>query len=102
MSYAPASDEGQLRFLLAESLQGVIHQELLPTLDGGRRVGCEILVVTMAAKNILRRKGGFQLRSVVETGQKHGMITMQQSLKRLVDERVISEDVANSVGVNYR
>ena len=64
LSYAPASDEGQLRFLLAESLQGMIHQELVPTVDGGQRVACEILVVTNAAKNIIRRKGGFFLRSV--------------------------------------
>ncbi|MHC4510037.1 MAG: type IV pilus twitching motility protein PilT, partial [Planctomycetota bacterium] len=72
LSYAPASDEGQLRFLLAESLQGMIHQELVPTLKGGQRVACEILVVTSAAKNIIRRKGGFFLRSVIETGKKHG------------------------------
>jgi len=101
LSYAPASDEGQLRFLLAESLQGVIHQELVPTVNGGQRVACEILVVTNAAKNIIRRKGGFFLRSVIETGRKHGMITMVESLNSLLEAGTISENVAKAVSSNY-
>jgi twitching motility protein PilT len=101
LSYAPASDEGQLRFLLAESLQWMIHQELVPTVDGGQRVACEILVVTNAAKNIIRRKGGFFLRSVIETGRKHGMITMVESLNSLFEAGIISEGVAKAVSANY-
>jgi len=102
LSYAPASDEGQLRFLLAESLQGIIHQELLPTVNGQRRVACEILVVTSAAKNILRRKGGFFLRSVIETGKKHGMVTMQDSINAFLEKNIISEGIAESVLANYK
>ena len=101
ISYAPATDEGQLRFLLAESLQGVIHQELVPTLDGGQRVACEVMVVTGAARNIIRRKGGYFLRSVIETGAKHGMITMVSSIDALFKQKVISEGVAQSVVANY-
>ena len=101
LSYAPATDEGQLRFLLAESLQGMIHQELIPTVDGKQRVACEILVVTNAAKNIIRRKGGFFLRSVIETGKKHGMVTMTESVNALLDAGTISEGVAKSILANY-
>ncbi|HUW20389.1 MAG TPA: PilT/PilU family type 4a pilus ATPase [Sedimentisphaerales bacterium] len=101
LSYAPADDEGQLRFLLAESLQGMIHQELTPTVDGGQRVACEVLIVTGAAKNIIRRKGGFFLRSVIETGKKHGMITMVESINALLEGGIISEGVAKSVLANY-
>ena len=101
LSYAPATDETQLRYLLAESLQGAIHQELLPTLDDQRRVASEILVVTNAAKNIIRRKGGFFLRSVIETGKKHGMNTMIESINELLAANIISEGVAKSVLVNY-
>ena len=101
VSYAPATDEGQLRFLLAESLQGVIHQELVPTLNGGQRVACEVMVVTSAAKNIIRRKGGYFLRSVIETGAKHGMITMISSIDALFKQKIISEGVAKSVAANY-
>ncbi|MBN2312872.1 MAG: PilT/PilU family type 4a pilus ATPase [Sedimentisphaerales bacterium] len=101
LSYAPASDESQLRFLLAESLQGMIHQELIPTVKGGQRVACEVLVITSAAKNIIRRKGGFFLRSVIETGKKHGMITMAESLNALLQAGTISEGVAKTVLANY-
>ena len=102
LSYAPATDEGQLRFLLAESLQGMIHQELIPTVNGEQRVACEVLVVTGAAKNILRRKGGFFLRTVIETGKKHGMITMSESVNALLEAGVISEGVAKSILANYK
>jgi len=101
LSYAPATDGSQLRFLLAESLQGMIHQELIPTVDGGQRVACEVLVVTGAAKNIIRRKGGFFLRSVIETGKKHGMITMTSSVEALLKQKLISEGVAKSILANY-
>ncbi|MHC4423770.1 MAG: type IV pilus twitching motility protein PilT [Planctomycetota bacterium] len=102
LSYAPGSEEGQLRFLLAESLQGMIHQELIPTVDEQQRVACEVLVVTGAARNIIRRKGGFFLRSVIETGKKQGMITMTESVNALLEGDVISKGVAKSVLVNYK
>lgn len=102
ISYAPSDDEGQLRFLLAESLQGMIHQELIPTVDGRQKVACEVLVVTGAARNIIRRKGGFFLRSVIETGKKHGMITMAESVNTLLEDGTISEGVAKSVLANYK
>ena len=101
LSYAPATDEGQLRFLLAESLQGMIHQELIPTVNGEQMVACEVLIVTGAAKNILRRKGGFFLRTVIETGKKHGMITMSESVNALLEAGIISEGVAKSILANY-
>ncbi len=102
LSYAPSQDEGQLRFLLAESLQGAIHQELVPTADGKQHVACEILVVTNAAKNIIRRKGGFFLRSIIETGKKHGMVTMEESITTLLEQKIITEGVAKSVLANYK
>lgn len=102
LSYAPAGDEGQVRFLLAESLQGVIHQELVPTKDGKQRVACEILVMTNAAKNIIRRKGGYFLRSVIETGKKHGMVTMEDSINGLLEEKAITEGVSKSILANYK
>lgn len=102
LSYAPAQDEGQLRFLLAEALQGAIHQELVPTVDSKQRVACEALVVTNAARNIIRRKGGFFLRSVIETGKKLGMVTMEDSIGGLLEQKTISEGVAKSILANYK
>ena len=102
LSYAPATDEGQLRFLLAESLQGMIHQELMPTVNGEQRAACEVLVVTNAARNVIRRKGGFFLRSIIETGKKYGMITMTESVNILLEAGIISEGAAKSVLINYK
>lgn len=102
VSYAPAAEELHLRFLLADCLQAVIHQELMPTKDGGKRAACEILMVTDAAKNIIRRRGAFMLRNVITSGKRFDMVTMQDSVDGLLKEGVISEDAANSVLVNYR
>jgi twitching motility protein PilT len=101
ISYAPEDGEGNLRFLLAESLQGVIHQELVPRVDGGQRVACEVLVVTSGAKNIIRRKGGYHLRTVITTGKKFGMCTMVESIERLIEEGVVKEEAAKSIMSSY-
>jgi twitching motility protein PilT len=101
LSYAPEGGEGSLRFLLAESLQGVIHQELIPKIGGGQQVACEILIVTSGAKNIIRRKGGYHLRTVITTGKKFGMHTMSESVNNLIDEGIITKQAGASVLVNY-
>lgn len=102
LSYAPVGGENQLRFLLAESLQGIIHQELIPTLDGGQRAACEVLIVTNAARNVIRRNNGFFLRSIMETGKKLGMRTMVESMEELLADKIISEDVAKHILANYK
>ena len=101
LSYSPSEDKGHLRFLLAGALQGVIHQELLPALDGGKRVACEVLIATDAAKNVIRRRDSFMLRNIIHTGSQHGMISMRQSVAELVDKGLISAEVAENVLVNY-
>lgn len=101
LSYTPDEGENTIRFLLAETLQGVIHQELVPLIGGGQRVACEIMTATTGAKNILRRKGGYHLRSVVDTGKKFGMCTMVESVERLLADRLISPETAKRVLANY-
>jgi twitching motility protein PilT len=102
LSYSPEEGEGQLRFLLAECLQGIIHQELIPKKDGGRVAACEILVANNAAQNVIRRKGGFFLRTVIATGKKYGMCSMVDSINEFLEKGIISENAANSVLANYR
>lgn len=101
LSYAPADDQGHLRFMFAAALQGVIHQELLPAVDGGKRVGCEVLMATDAVKNVIRTRDGFMLRNIVHTGGRHGMVTMGQSVSELLNQKLITTEVAKSVLVNY-
>ena len=101
ISYSPPEEEGHIRNLLADSLQGIVHQELLPTVDKRKRVAAEILLATDAVRNIIRRRGTFMLRSVIQTGTKLGMCTMAQSVGALLDEGVIAPEVADAVLYNY-
>jgi len=101
LAYAPDGSDGHMRSLLSEALLGVIHQELLTTVDGGKRLAVEILVTTDAVRNVMRNRGTFHLRNVITTGQRFGMRSMKQSLDELLDEGVISESVHNRVIENY-
>lgn len=102
LSYAPPEGDGHLRYLLADTLVAVIHQELLPTTDGGKRVASEILVVTDAARNIVRKRGMFHLRNIISTGQRFGMRSMKVSLDELLDSGQISEALYFRVLEDYR
>ena len=102
LSYVPADDTDHIRYLLGGTLQGVIHQELLPAVDGGKRVACEILVATEAVRNTIRRRDGFMLRNIIVTGSKYGMQTMGESIERLRAGEEISEEMADMVMENYQ
>lgn len=102
LSYAPDGSDGHIRTLLAESLLGVIHQELLPTTDGGKRVAVEILVATDAVRNVMRNRGTFHLRNSITTGQRWGMRSMKTSLDQLKDDGTITDVVYQQVVENYR
>ena len=101
ISYSPPEEEGHIRNLMGDSLQAIVHQELLPTVDKRKRVAAEILLATDAVRNIIRRRGTFMLRSVIQTGTKLGMCTMVQSVKALLEEGVIAPEVAEAVLYNY-
>ena len=101
LAYAPDGNDGHMRALLAESILGVIHQELLPTLDGGKRVACETLVATDAVRNVMRKRGTFHLRNLITTGQRYGMVTMKSSLDALRDEGAITPETYERVMENY-
>ena len=102
LSFSATEDEGHIRYVLADTLVGVIHQELVPARDGGKRVACEILIVNQATKHIIRNRGTFFLRNVITTGKKYGMVSMQTSLQNLVDEGAITPETMADVMVNYR
>jgi twitching motility protein PilT len=102
LSFVPTEDEGHIRYVLADTLVGIIHQELVPARDGGKRVACEVLIVNQATKHIIRNRGTFFLRNVITTGKKFGMVSMQNSLQSLVDEGAITPETMADVMVNYK
>jgi twitching motility protein PilT len=79
----PSDQQDQIRVLLGNTLEGVISQQLLPRLGGGRSAGIEIMLGTPAIKNLIREGKTHQMYSVIETNAQLGMQTMDKSLADL-------------------
>ncbi|MBU0595279.1 PilT/PilU family type 4a pilus ATPase [Candidatus Bipolaricaulota bacterium] len=101
LAYAPEGTQAQTRTLLSEALLCVLHQELLPTVDGNKRVACEVLVATDAVRNLIRNRGTFFLRSVIATGRRFGMQTMKASLAQLREEGEITNSLYRLILQHY-
>ncbi|MCP3938308.1 MAG: PilT/PilU family type 4a pilus ATPase [Actinomycetia bacterium] len=86
----PAHQQSQVRVQLSSALMGVVTQQLVPKLEGGRAVACEIMVVTPAIRNLIREGKTHQIYSALQSGGSFGMQTMDQSLARLVRRNVVS------------
>ncbi len=93
----PAEQQSQIRIQIASSLQGVVSQTLLPTLDGrGRVAAVEILVPDDAVRNLIRQGKVEQIYTVMQTQTRRGMQTMEQALAELVRTRRVSKELALS------
>ncbi len=91
----PPQQQGQVRSQLSIALQGIVTQQLLPTLDGmGRTVACEVLVPTPAVRNLIREGKTHQIYAALQTSGAVGMQTMDADLVRLVREGKISRSLA--------
>src|SRR6184192_2658037 len=77
----PAEQQEQVRIMIANSLQGVVTQTLLPTADGqGRVAALEILLPDDAVRNLIRQAKIEQVYSIMQTNTARGMQTMEQAL----------------------
>jgi twitching motility protein PilT len=93
----PAEQQEQVRIMIANSLQGVVTQALLPTADGmGRVPALEILLPDDAVRNLIRQGKVEQIYSVMQTNTGRGMQTMEQSLGDLIQRRVVDFEVGLS------
>jgi twitching motility protein PilT len=93
----PAEQQEQVRIQIANSLQGVVTQALLPTADKmGRVPALEILLPDDAVRNLIRQGKVEQIYSVMQTNTGRGMQTMEQSLGDLIMRRVVDLDVGLS------
>lgn len=84
----------QVLIQLSTVLQAVISQQLLPAKDGARVPAREILVNTPAVANLIRENNIAQIKSAIQTGAKEGMISMENSIKQLLKENWIDEEMA--------
>lgn len=93
----PPIQQNQIRLMVSESIIGVVTQRLLKRKTGGRIGAFEILVGIPAVANLIRDGKTFQLPSVIQTHSKIGMISMEQSIKNLYDQGMISREEMSRV-----
>lgn len=91
----PANQQAQIRTTLSESLRGVVAQNLFKRIDKkGRIAVLEILVVTPATSNLIREGKTFQIPSVIQTGKKYGMQSLDDAILEAMQAKKISPEDA--------
>ncbi|MBN1297067.1 PilT/PilU family type 4a pilus ATPase [bacterium] len=91
----PSSRHDMVRTLLSESLKAIVSQRLAPRLDGkGNTVATEILVNTPSIADLIRNNRLFQIPAVITSSNRHGMMSLDQSLIDRVREEIISNETA--------
>jgi len=91
----PASQQDQIRTMVADSLRGIISQQLVPRADGKGRIACmEVLVVTPAIANLIKEDRTFQIPSLMQTGVKLGMQLMDDGIYKLLQQGRITPETA--------
>ena len=93
----PPYQQQQVRLQLADCLQGVISQLLLPSASGhGRVLATEVMVATSGIRNLIREQQIEQIPTLIQTGSQYGMKTMDKCLKELFHSGAINLDSAMS------
>ena len=95
----PAAEKDMVRSMLSDSLQAVVTQTLMKRKVGGRIAAHEIMIGTPAIRNLIREDKVAQIYSVLQTGSEFGMKTLDQSLRQLVDDEMITLEVAKEKAV---
>lgn len=96
----PPHQQPQVRAQLANILQGIVSQRLIPTIGGGRVVAAEILVANSAVRNIIREGKAHQLDAVIQTGGDQGMQSMDKTLVSLIHSGSITYDEARNYAID--
>jgi twitching motility protein PilT len=91
----PANQQGQVRSTLADALKAVVSQTLFKRVDvKGRVAALEILICTPAVRNLIREAKTYQIPSIMQTGKKYGMQTIDDAIMELLEKKKISAEDA--------
>jgi twitching motility protein PilT len=91
----PADQQSQIIAQLANALQAIIAQRLLPKADGSGRVACtEVMIMNDGIRALLRDRRFQQVLSMIEIGSKDGMITFDESVSKLYADGIITKEEA--------
>ncbi len=97
----PVTQQEQVRMQLSVTMAAVIAQQLLPHASGkGRVAAYEIMIMTPAIANLIRERKTNRILSSIQTGTKLGMISLDQSLLNLYNQKKITGEVALSRAAN--
>jgi twitching motility protein PilT len=91
----PVNQQQQIRNTLADGIRAVVAQTLFKRRDvKGRVAATEIMIGTPAVRNLIREAKTFQIPSMIQTGAKYGMQTMDDSIMELLKKKIITADDA--------
>ena len=90
----PPEQQQQIRVQISMVMEGVISQQLIPTLNGGVQPAFEIMFLNNAIRNMIRESKIHQIDNVIATSQKEGMIAMDTSLIQMYQKGIISKEDA--------
>jgi twitching motility protein PilT len=96
----PPHQQAQIRAQLANILQAIVSQRLVPSIGGGRLAAAEILIANMAVRNIIREGKSHQLDAVIQTSADVGMQSMDKTLVQMVQQGQITHDEAKNYAVD--
>jgi twitching motility protein PilT len=95
VSAFPGDQQEEVRLMLANTLQAVLAQQLLPDAQGRRRtLCCEVLIGTYGVRHNIRENTIHKLYSELQAGRKFGMVTMDHALLELYQKGDITYDTA--------
>lgn len=90
----PTNQQDQIRTQLGSAIIGILAQQLLPRIQGGRVAAYEMLVVTPAISNLIRENKTYRITSAIQTGHKLGMQLLDDHLFRLWKDRIVTKEEA--------
>ena len=91
----PMTQQEQVRNTLSDGIRAVLSQTLFRRIDKrGRIVALEIMIANPAVRNLIREGKTFQISSMLQTGKKYGMQTLDDSIMGLLTKKIISADDA--------
>ncbi|MBS7341257.1 MAG: type IV pilus twitching motility protein PilT [Lachnospiraceae bacterium] len=94
----PLEGQNQMRSQFANVIRGVITQQLIPTANGeGRVIATEVMIANFAISNLIRENKTIQIPSLLQSGRREGMHTLNDDLVRLVQDDKITRDTALKV-----
>ena len=96
LDFFPPDQQHQVRIMISESIRGIVCQQLIPRKDGnGRVLALEIMFSIPAIGNLIREDRLFQLANMMRINTNHGMMMMDESVKTLLQNRLITPDEAH-------